>query len=543
MEKNRKIEFVRVIASEGVSNIEALKENRARETHPFLFPTFTLRKGGYIVLDFGREYIGRLHVFFGATERGGQIHIRLGESVAETCLELGESNAGNDHSLRDNVYNVSTWGDLSTSESGFRFVRIDCVSEVSVSIISVSLEPNENDFSVIGSFECSDDKLNQIYKTAERTLSLCVRSDDVWDGIKRDRVFWMGDFYPELLGSYLLYGNIAPLKKCLAKARYFTDSWINLIPSYSAWWIICLEKYYSLTLDASFLKEMLPLVEKTIGEFSKIVLPNGDISYEGSSLSYFPGNEFFIDWPTNLTPDAEIGFRYLLVYMLQRAKTIYRLFKKDLVPLDALLEKLDRYAYRASSFKQVMALGVLAGKIAKEDAIEAIKYGGSEGMTCFMSFAIVEALRLLGEGDYALGLINEYYGAMLELGATTFFEDFDIAWIKDNPLPLDALPTKGRKNIHADYGRFCYQGLRHSLCHGWSSGFIDIFFSYVLGVIPLEPGFKKIKIDPHLGSLEFTRGKMPTPFGTIEIEIRKKDGRYEKNVVTPEGIEVVEEEK
>ena len=57
---------------------------------------------------------------------------------------------------------------------------------------------------------------------------------------------------------------------------------------------------------------------------------------------------------------------------------------------------------------------------------------------------------------------------MLSRGATTFWEDFDISWL-DGSGRIDEIPDPEKKDLHADYGRFCYKGLRHSLCHGWSA--------------------------------------------------------------------------
>lgn len=160
-------------------------------------------------------------------------------------------------------------------------------------------------------------------------------------------------------------------------------------------------------------------------------------------------------------------------------------------------------------------------------------------MTCFMGFAIIEALRIVGEGEYALELIKDYFGKMLDLGATTFWEDFDVDWLKDDPLPIDALPDKTRKNIHADYGKFCYTGLRHSLCHGWSSGFIDFFYGYVLGVTKTEPGYKQIKVEPHLCGLNYVEGEIPTFYGIIRVKHALSDGRIHTEISVPDGIEII----
>ena len=71
----------------------------------------------------------------------------------------------------------------------------------------------------------------------------------------------------------------------------------------------------------------------------------------------------------------------------------------------------------------------------------------------------------------AIKLMKEYYSGMLSCGATTFWEDFDLEWL-DGSGRIDELPKEGQKDIHGDFGKYCYKGFRHSLCHAWSSGVI-----------------------------------------------------------------------
>ena len=73
--------------------------------------------------------------------------------------------------------------------------------------------------------------------------------------------------------------------------------------------------------------------------------------------------------------------------------------------------------------------------------------------------------------------MKEYYGAMLKKGATTFFEDFDMAWA-ENSSDIDRLPKEGERDIHGDFGKYCYVGFRHSFCHGWSAGVLRFLYDY-----------------------------------------------------------------
>jgi hypothetical protein len=92
-------------------------------------------------------------------------------------------------------------------------------------------------------------------------------------------------------------------------------------------------------------------------------------------------------------------------------------------------------------------------------------------MSTFMSYYILKAVASFDK-PAAIEMMKEYYGAMLDKGATTFWEDFDIEWA-ENSCRIDELPTPDKKDIHGDFGAFCYIGYRHSLCHGWSAGVIQ----------------------------------------------------------------------
>lgn len=531
-----KINFTNIIDSSLAANTGVLKNNAISEKHVFMEESCLIKSDGYVVLDFGKEICGRVHVVFGYNEKESTVRIRLGESVAESCAELGQNNAGNYHSLRDAVYPVVSWSDFSTTESGFRFVRIDVTGDTEVNIAAVYAEASDNGLTVKGSFNCSDKRLNDIFGVAARTISLCVREKEIWDGIKRDRVVWIGDFYPELLGAFDLYGVIPQFKRVLDMVADFDGHWINCIPAYSAWWLVCLAKYYELSGDKAYVGEKLSYVRKIVADFDGIVKTDGSVSYADSKNGMFAGNEFFVDWPTHQTADSEIGWRYLIIYALKQTGRLLSELGEAALGTDKIIERLSKYDYRQSGFKQITALGVLADKIDEKTAVKLLKDGGAKGLSAFMSCIIIDALQSLGEGEFALNVIRDYFGAMLDMGATAFWEDFDIDWLSDNPLPVTALPDKMRKNIHADYGKFCYTGLRHSLCHGWSSGFIDFFFGYVLGIKPTEVAYKSVKITPHLCGLDYAEGELPTVFGNVYVRHEVKNGVVVSTVRLPHGV-------
>ena len=144
-------------------------------------------------------------------------------------------------------------------------------------------------------------------------------------------------------------------------------------------------------------------------------------------------------------------------------------------------------------------------------------------------------------GDYAGAIRNmkDYWGGMLDLGATTFWEDFDVDWLK-NAARIDELTPAGKIDVHRTYGDYCYKGYRHSLAHGWASGPTAFLSEYVLGVQIVEPGCKVVRVEPHLGDLEWVEGTVPTPYGVIRVRYDKRpDGTVRSKIEAPKGVKVI----
>ena len=130
-----------------------------------------------ILLDFGREIHGGVQIGVGAgkAKRQPRVRVRTGESVAEAMAELGERGACNDHAIRDGVIDLPWMGSRTIGDTGFRFVRLDVLDEGTIRFESVRAVSIMRPMRQLGSFRCSDERLNQIWKTAARTLHLCCQ--------------------------------------------------------------------------------------------------------------------------------------------------------------------------------------------------------------------------------------------------------------------------------------------------------------------------------------------------------------------------------
>ena len=132
----------------------------------------------------------------------------------------------------------------------------------------------------------------------------------------------------------------------------------------------------------------------------------------------------------------------------------------------------------------------------------------------------------LGLYDDALKALKEYYGAMLDLGATSFFEDFDVEWAKGAGR-IDELLEPGKIDFHLTYGQFCYKQLRHSLCHGWAAGVIPYIVEYVIGFKQI--GKDKYEIRPHMSGLKHIHYVYPLGKEQIVIDIKRYNASFWHN--------------
>ena len=130
---------------------------------------------------------------------------------------------------------------------------------------------------------------------------------------------------------------------------------------------------------------------------------------------------------------------------------------------DALLKiKIMPYA---PGNKEAAALLSLSGLMNPKEADQKfLSVGGAKGFSTFYGYYMLRAMALAGNYKGALDMIRQFWGAMLDLGATTFWEDFNMDWLP-NAARIDDLVPAGKVDIHKDYGAYCYKGYRHSLCH------------------------------------------------------------------------------
>ena len=251
----------------------------------------------------------------------------------------------------------------------------------------------------------------------------------------------------------------------------------------------------------------------------------------------------FLDWPTSERKDIIDSGMQSMTYMgMSAARDIAKFLNDKRMHdiSDGCLKRMKKQRTENCGNKQAAALAVLSGLSRDPQSdIAVIEKGGSDGYSTFYGYYMLEALAAQGKYEEAMRRISDYWGAMIDLGSTTFWEDLTYSDVA-RAGRIDDFLSPDKYDIHAGGGAYCYKGLRMSLCHGWASGPTAWLSRHVLGVRPLEPGCGVLEIDPHLGDLEWAKGVFPTPKGDVRIEItRGNDGKPICSVQTPEGIKVV----
>lgn len=167
-----------------------------------------------ILLDFGRELHGGIQIGNGLPQGRKRVRVRFGESVGEAMAEQGYKGCQNGHAIRDQELDLPWLGQVEFGNTGFRFVRIDALSEGPISIQFVRAVSLMRPMVRVGDFRCSDERVNRVFETAVRTAHLCSQ-EYLWDGIKRDRLVWQGDMHPEVSTLLAVFGGTPVVRRSL----------------------------------------------------------------------------------------------------------------------------------------------------------------------------------------------------------------------------------------------------------------------------------------------------------------------------------------
>jgi hypothetical protein len=462
-----------------------------------------------LLVDFGREVAGRLFVESGC-DCEAQILVIYGESE-------GEALSGANY-LGVNLLRVTPHGTVRGPKSGFRYAWLRFTAGAPQTAFRfIGAEGIAYPVRYLGSFESSDPKLNRIWQTAAYTAHLCMQ-DGIWDAPKRDRGRWAGDLdvTAPVIGD--VFGDRTLLDTTLTRLIPPSGQHVNGIPGYSALWITTLADLYQRSGDKTLLAAKHEALLRLLAQIDSEFDANGHFTNKDHRW-------LFVDWAPDLfaySPEATEGTEFEFIRGLSTGAWLLDQLGDGVngarykSRADALASTArSQFADAAGTFGslwQLNAMAVLSGvaQAGDDSAIWARVFSGvgdashEQTISPYFNFYLLDALARMNRRRQALDWLRTYWGGMIDEGATSFWEAYDLRWPKENPhLGLQADGTSG---------------YFVSLAHGWSSGPAAWLMEEILGVKSTAPGFRRVEIRPDLAGLDWIRGAVPTPRGLVRVD-------------------------
>ena len=467
------------------------------------------------LIDFGRETFG--YPVIHGLQGKGQLRLHYGESIEEAlavdCCETLDYFAVDEPEKTDFT---------SKQSQAFRWIYVE--KEPGVQYDSISMLYEYLPLEYRGQFRCNDEQINRIWDVAAYTMHLTSREFFI-DGIKRDRWVWSGDASQSYLLNYYLFFDTPSVERTMSllRGKDPVTGHINTIMDYTFYWFISVYDYYLYTGKKQFIEtnypRMVSLMDWVLGRCN-----------ENGMVQGLAGDWVFIDWADGyLDKNGEISFEQLLFCRSLETMALCAGIYGDTesVPkyrrmADELKAKLFNHFWNdeKQAFVHNRIDGVPSETVtrytnmfaiffdyltdAQKDAVKNNVLLNDEILkitTPYMRFYELEALCAMGDYDYVMGEIKSYWGGMLDLGATSFWEKYD--------------PAQSGAEHWAMYAK----PYRKSLCHAWGASPIYLLGKYFAGVKPTAPGYATYAVEPVLGGLEWFDATVPTPDGDICLHV------------------------
>ena len=434
--------------------------------------------------------------------------------VGEECLRA-------EYITRPGVQTYESLGWLSGQE-------IRLTLEPGATLKSLAYRETGYDTEPEGRFTCSDPFFNRFWEKGLRTIYVNSR-DSFFDCPDRERAQWWGDIVTILGESFYTYSP--SLYYLIRKGIWELADWqrpddilfspipgnygvelpcqmLAAIGRYGIW------TYYMNTGDKATLEHVFPAVKRYLDTYH--IGPDGLVEWHDGDWNWG-------DWGDNR--DMRLLQNLWYVLALQGLSDM-----ADLVGAEGeggavwgrmtdLQEAIRRSCWNGSAYRhpeymgetddRVNALSVLAG-VATRDKYEAIfeVLKAEEHASPYMEKYVMEALFAIGHGDYALERTRKRYAFMVEHpDYDTLFENW---------------------NVGVDGDWDC-----GSVNHAWSGGPLAVFPSRMLGIVPLEAGWKAFSVTPDPAIFDDCSLSFPTVAGTVAVAYHRQKGVME--VTVPEG--------
>jgi hypothetical protein len=407
-----------------------------------------------------------------------------------------------------------------------------------------------------GDFACSDEMLTRIWEMCVYSAHAVMGQGDSARPApclqtlcldRLDRYPWAGDsrmIQTAVLDAFGQYDLVrSNLDRMLPKAaRPIPD--LQCIPPYTLDWALAVMDYYRYSGDVAFLAERLGDVTAIIDRYDawparwqdrKTPTPREQLQ-----------SWMFFDWDPRIGKgvDAQTTAAFAGKYVQtcrQLAEAAGRLNRSAAADHAAQLARKHVAQWREQHRKDWektydthaitnLILGDVLLSPEERSAAFAKAFADRQkrwtGTPYFGSY-VLDALARLDRRQEAVEMLHDYWGTMIDAGATTVWEE----WNPMTPLPVNCQPPQ-------EGPPFTWGAL--SLIQPAGVGPARWLDREVLGISPALPGFARVRIEPHVVGLSWAKGAVASPRGPVSVSWADQASEFRLEFSTPAGCQGVE---
>ena len=483
-------------------------------------------------LEFDREVAA--HIGFEVESEGG----------ASLVLEYQEV-PGKTHAMEKYTTAPGIHRFRSTRLNAFRYIqlRVACGSFSSehyapVRIRNVTAHTRGFPLGETAPFECSDPELMKIRECVDRTMRLCMMRLHLDSPVHQEGLGCTGDYWIESLIAHALYGETrlaaadllrtALLLKQKHAAMFHT--------SYSLLFLEMAGDYFRNTGDADLLDRIFPQIEAVLDRFAGFVGPEGLVSEAP--------NYMFIDWVNGggynyHHPPASRGTGCLTAFYYNALRTGAQLAGiLGKTPREQLCRERADQVKRAFSLLWSEEHGCFSDGIPFLTRVPPSQWlPPDDGIRSFTVHTNVLALAYgLAPEEKTDSLWEKIMSGEFPILPQPYFMHFVFeALHRTDRFARYGFELLKRWNVpvaeHPDGLKECWNCGDYS--HAWGGTPAYQITRSILGIVPLEPGWRKIRISPCFGTLTSVSGQVPSIRGMVKM--RYCDGTLK--ISLPPGME------
>lgn len=392
----------------------------------------------------------------------------------------------------------------------------------------------------------SDEQLNQVLETCIHTLKYCRQSIHLDSPRHCELLACTGDYYIETLMTAWSFGDLRlaafDLRRTAELLRYRDGRMFHT--TYSLIWVQMLMDVYTLTGEKTLLSDCADALALLLSRFHTYLGENG--------INENPPDYMFIDWlvPDGISlhhPPKALGQTCLNLYYygaLKTAAKIYSILDEPAMARQCRerMDALHRCIYKTlfDEERQLFFEGLntptkedLLGEYMPQNVTKRYYRKHANILAAYFGFfdrtRCADLLTRILSND-ELGEVQPYFCHFLleAVYRNGLREKYTLPILEQWKAPVQECSKGLAEGFYKPEESYSFD---HS--HSWGGTPAHSLPLALSGLEILEPGYRKIRLNPSLLGLHHAEVQIPTPFGIITIQMRNDS---EPIITVPEGI-------